>query len=79
VSYAYCTAGIAACSASRPRAKQAPEDRDRLSPARSASPRRKVARPIAYVSEMGDGMTGAKVAGEMNMRSVIAVPPHSWW
>jgi hypothetical protein len=60
MSYAYCTAGIAACSAGRPRAKQAPEHRDRLSPARSASPRRKVARPIAYTSDMGDGVTGAK-------------------
>ena len=37
-----------------------PEHRDRLSPARSASPRRKVARPIAYTSDMGDGVTGAK-------------------
>jgi hypothetical protein len=77
--YAYCTAGIAACSASdlvpsRPRSTET----DTLLLAQ-LPPRRKFARPIAYLSELGDEKTGAKAAGEMNVRSVIEVPPHSWW
>lgn len=87
MSYAYCTAGIVACSASdlvpsRPRSTETDSLLlAQLPPRAGRLPGRR--NVVAYVSEMGDGVTWAKVVGSQatggdEHEIGDRVPPHSW-